>query len=77
MSKVGEVRKVSNMTLFLFGKPAWEMNLENEEVDEEMVQALENLGNELEARLHYLSGLTRKFLKNGWTGRRALRHLVP
>jgi len=72
MSKVGKARKTSNITVFLFGKPAWEMNLENQDVDDDMVQALENLGDELKERLHYLSGLTRKLLDNGWTGQGSL-----
>ena len=72
MGKVGKVTKTSNITVFLFGKPAWEMNLEHQDVDYEMVQALENLGNELNERLRYLSGLTRKLLDSGWTGQGGL-----
>src|SRR5271165_1576221 len=68
MGTTRKVRRMSNITVFLFGKPAWEMSLENQDVGEDMADALENLGNELNERLRYLSGLTRKLLERGWSG---------
>jgi hypothetical protein len=56
------------ITVYLFGKPPCEMSLENQDVDGAVVQDLENVGNELKDRLHYLSGLTRKLLDDGGTG---------
>ena len=68
MKAVGEARKASNITIFLFGKPAWELDLEGRDADREMVDELGRLGDELKSRLDYISGLTKTLLENGWSG---------
>ncbi len=60
--------KSSCIMVFLFGKPAWELDLEGEEVDERMVLDLSKLGDELRERLHRTSRLTKTLLENGWSG---------
>lgn len=62
-----EAEKTSRIFLFLFGKPAWEMELEGADIDENMAKALEQLGDDLKERLHYLSRITRLLLQNGWS----------
>jgi hypothetical protein len=77
MSAIAKARKTCSIAVFLFGKPAWELDLENYDVNAEMVQALENLGDELKERLHYASNTTKKLMENGWTGQGGLlRHLI-
>ena len=68
MSITGNVRRMTHITVFVYGKPAWEMDLENQDVDERMIQALENLGIELKERLHYISRMRKLMVDNGWTG---------
>ena len=68
MSAASEAGKLSVVSVFLFGKPAWEIDLEMEDVDERMVEALENLGDELRERLHNQSRIIKLLLDNGWSG---------
>jgi len=67
MTVDSETEKTSRISLFIFGKPAWEMDLEGMEVDEKTVKMLLELGDELKERLHHLSRLTRLLLDNGWS----------
>lgn len=60
-------RKTSQIWLFLFGKPAWEIDLEGQEVDDVMLEALEKLGDELKERLLQITRVTRILLQDGWS----------
>ncbi len=44
------------------------MDIENRDLDDEMITAIENLGIELKDRLDYLSKMSEKLFDNGWTG---------
>jgi hypothetical protein len=68
MSATEGVSKTSEISIFIFGKPAWEMDLEGQDVDQEMVHSFEVLGDELKDRLHHVASITKKLLENGWTG---------
>jgi hypothetical protein len=72
MSTIGKGTKMCNVTVFLFGKPSWEMNLEGQDADEEMVRAIASLADELNERLNFASAMTRKLIENGWTGQGGL-----
>lgn len=58
----------SNIRLWLFGKPAWELDLESVDADGNMVEAIDGLAHEMCERLHETSDILKKLLENGWTG---------
>ena len=68
MRATRKVARTCNISIFLFGKPAWEMNLEGADVDYEMVEEIDKLSTELSVRLRDTSRLVKKLLDNGWTG---------
>ena len=61
-------RSSTRITIHLFGKPSWEMDLENAEASGEMAATIANLGSELRARLLKASDLLLKLLQDGWSG---------
>jgi hypothetical protein len=60
--------KTCSFSVFLFGKPAWEMELEGREADAQMAEEMKELGGQLKEQLEHCSGLTRKLLGAGWSG---------
>jgi hypothetical protein len=72
MNNSARTAKICDISIFLFGKPDWEMDLEGAGVDEETVRELESLGDELKERLHFVSGMTKKLIENGWEGQGGL-----
>ena len=56
------------LSLHLFGKPAWELNdFEGNELGEDFSEKLKALGDELRERLYNLAKIHSILLKNGWT----------
>jgi hypothetical protein len=60
--------KVTEVNLYLFGKPAWEMEIEGWTVDERTPEELEEKGKELRVRMQRKAEITRNLLLNGWKG---------
>jgi hypothetical protein len=61
-------RKFSRVILFLFGKPAWELDgLEGEELGEGFAGELERLGEELHSRLRDCARALRILVGRGWS----------
>ena len=55
------------LTIFLFGKPAWEIEgLEGEQVTKELVERIRSLADELRDRLRWAADVIEKLLDNGW-----------
>jgi hypothetical protein len=61
-------RKVTEVNLWLFGKPAWEMEIEGWKIDEWTPEELEEKGKELQRRMQRKADITRNLLLNGWKG---------
>jgi hypothetical protein len=57
MSETERVGKTCSIMIFLFGKPAWEMNLEGADADYEMAEEIDKLSAELAVRLRESSRL--------------------
>ena len=60
--------KVAEAELWLFGKPAWEMDTEGWNIDEQTPEELEEKGKELQRRMKRKAEITRNLLLNGWKG---------
>jgi len=59
--------KIVELTIFLFGKPAWEINnFEGESLNAEFAKELERLGEELNKRLREIAKVHKILLENGW-----------
>lgn len=55
------------LSLYLFGKPAWELDgFEGNDLPESFSLRLAALGDELKARLHEASEIFVKLVANGW-----------
>jgi len=52
------------ISIYLFGKPSWEMNIEGGKATPQM---LREKGDELKVRLYGAADVLEKLLKNGWT----------
>lgn|SRR3989344_9141527 len=53
-----------NLSLFLYGKPAWDMDIEGEEdIDPEI---LKEQGDYLKEHLHAIAGIVKKLKSAGW-----------
>jgi len=52
------------ISIYLFGKPSWEMNIEGGKATPQMLRAK---GEELKVRLYEAADVLEKLLKNGWT----------
>jgi hypothetical protein len=50
----------------LFGKPAWEIEGLEAEVDFRALEKINALGKELQGRLHWVSVIGKELLKRGW-----------
>lgn len=60
--------KVTEVEIWLFGKPAWELETEGWNIDEWTPEELEEKGKELQRRMHRKAEITRNLLLNGWKG---------
>ncbi len=61
------------MIVFLFGKPAWEMeNFQGGELTPELIDQIRDTGKEIDNRLDQTAELLTKLLGNGWSGSGAL-----
>ena len=67
MATLRTVEKSTELSLMLFGKPAWELDgLEGNDVSFERLKEIDALGKELQERLHWTSKLGRELLDHGW-----------
>lgn len=72
----GEVREYE-IDLYLFGKPAWELEgLEGEDLNVGFADKLEALGEELNARLRFAARALRELLARGWTATGTLYSII-
>jgi hypothetical protein len=76
MSAVVRKNKTSEVSLYLFGKPAWELELEGQDVDLQMASALRVLGDQLRERLYSTSDALAKLVGSGWAGSDELYDIV-
>jgi hypothetical protein len=72
MSAAERIEKTSNITIFLFGKPAWEMNLEGADAGYEMVEEIDKLSSVMGGRLREAARILKKLLDSGWSGQGCL-----
>ena len=69
MSRHTNGRPLVTVSIFLFGKPAWEIEgLEGSPVGAELLDAITSCGEELERRLARAAELGRKLVVSGWEG---------
>jgi hypothetical protein len=54
------------LMIYLFGKPAWELEDLEGDLPENYSDKLRQLGEELKARLHEIAEVFDKLIKNGW-----------
>jgi hypothetical protein len=67
-----EKRRGDNMSveieIFLFGKPAWELDeFENKNLSKDFSKKLRELGKYLYERLNQIADIHEKLVENGWT----------
>ncbi len=65
---VVESSRETQVTVWLFGKPDWELDIEGVDVTEEMAGEIERKGEELQTRLCRDAKIIRKLVKSGWEG---------
>ncbi len=69
MSEPGQGEPLVTISVFLFGKPAWEIDrLEGSPVDLELLDEIAACGQELSRRLARAAELGRKLVERGWEG---------
>src|SRR5579863_9053504 len=69
MSKPSGDKPLVTVSVFLFGKPAWEIEgLEGSPVDLELLGAISLCGQELHRRLTRAAELGKKLVVKGWEG---------
>ncbi len=69
MTVTRAVKPVARLSIFLFGKPAWELErLEGGDVDISLIDEIAGLGDKLKTRLTRVAQIARKLLNNGWEG---------
>jgi hypothetical protein len=69
MSEPNHGKPLVIVSVFLFGKPAWEIEmLEGSSVDLELLSEVASCGQELSVRLSRVAELGRKLLDRGWEG---------
>lgn len=56
------------INIHLFGKPSWELDLENCDFNKKLVKAIHDKGLELKDRLSQVAEDCEKLLNNGWEG---------
>jgi hypothetical protein len=69
MSEPSRGKSVVTVSVFLFGKPAWEIDrLEGSPVDLELLSEVASCGQELSRRLVRAAELGTKLVERGWEG---------
>ncbi len=69
MSEPGSGKPLVTVSVFLFGKPAWEIDrLEGAPVDLELLDEIASCGQRLSERLTRAAELGRKLVERGWEG---------
>lgn len=69
MSEPNRDKPLVTVSVFLFGKPAWEIDrLEGSPVDFELLEAIASCGQELRVRLARAAELGRRLVERGWEG---------
>ncbi len=69
MSRPDPGKPLVTISVFLFGKPAWEIDgLEGSPVDLQLLSAIAMCGEELGKRLARAAELGRRLVANGWEG---------
>lgn len=69
MTEPSGERPLVTVSVFLFGKPAWEIEgLEGSPVDLELLSAIASCGQELSRRLARAAELGKKLVVKGWEG---------
>ena len=69
MSAAEPERPLVTVSVFLFGKPAWEIDsLEGADVDVKLLDEVSACGEELFRRLTRAAQIGKKLLDNGWEG---------
>lgn len=69
MSEPGRGKPLVTLSVFLFGKPAWEIErLEGSPVDLELLNEVAACGRELNTRLARAAELGKKLVESGWEG---------
>jgi hypothetical protein len=69
MSEPTGEKPLVTVSVFLFGKPAWEIDgLEGSPVDLELLEAIASCGEELGRRLARVAELGRRLVERGWEG---------
>jgi hypothetical protein len=69
MSDASPGKSLVTVSLFLFGKPAWEIEgLEGSPVDLELLSAIASCGRELNMRLTRAAELGKMLMASGWEG---------
>jgi hypothetical protein len=62
-------RPLTTISVFLFGKPAWEIEgLEGSPVDLQLLASVADCGQDLSRRLTRASEIGRKLVSSGWEG---------
>ncbi len=57
------------VSVFLFGKPAWEIeDLEGGELTPELIEQIRNTGDKIKNNLDQTAGVLTMLLRNGWSG---------
>jgi len=69
MSEHNRDKPLVTVSVFLFGKPAWEIDgLEGSPVDLELLDAIASCGQELGRRLTRVADLGKRLVERGWEG---------
>jgi hypothetical protein len=63
-----ESNRETQVIVWLFGKPDWELDIEGADVTEETADEIELKGKELQARLLRDAQIVRRLVKSGWVG---------
>jgi hypothetical protein len=67
LGKTTPVQKGTRLSIFLFGKPAWEIDgLEGGDIDFTTLEKIEALGKQLHAHLQWSAKVARELLDHGW-----------
>ena len=69
MSEPSRGKPLVTVSVFLFGKPAWEIDrLEGSPIDLELLDEISSCGQELSRRLARVAELGKKLVERGWEG---------
>ncbi len=66
MTNVESVEKETRLSLFLFGKPAWEIEDLEGDVDFKTLEEIGAMGKELHERLQWVAKVAKELLNHGW-----------